>query len=92
MFPIGLTKINDRKAISWNALAKNICPGINKGEILSEVHLKEISKTADEYIRETNNKITIINQETKKKVKKLTSKEGLLTLLLLSDQFHKEKR
>jgi Fe-S-cluster containining protein len=90
IFPIGLTEVGKRKAISWNSLAKNICPGINTGEELSKLYLKQISLTAEEYIRETNNKIEIINQETKKKEKKLTSKEGLLTLLLLSDKFHKK--
>ncbi|MHA2336052.1 MAG: YkgJ family cysteine cluster protein [Candidatus Hodarchaeales archaeon] len=90
LFPIGLTEINKRKAVSWNTLAKDICPGINKGENISESSLKLLSKKAEEYIKDTNEKIDIINQETNNKGKKITSKEGLLTLLLLSDQFHKK--
>jgi hypothetical protein len=91
MFPLGLSEIDQRKAISWNTLAKKICPGIDKGEEITLDYLKELSERAEEYIADTNNIIDIINEETKKKGETFKAKEGILTLLLLSNQYHKEK-
>ena len=92
MFPIGLSEVNERRVITWNSLATKMCPGINKGEEMILEYLKKLTEKAEEYITDTNFKIDVINEETKRKSEKIKSKEGILTLLLLSHEYHKENQ
>jgi hypothetical protein len=86
MFPLGFTNIAGRKAITWNSMGLNICPGINKGQEIEKEEMKNLIIVAERAISTTNKIIESINAEALEKQNLLSSKEAVLMLLYVAIQ------
>lgn len=84
-FPLGFTEFAGKKAITWNELGKEFCPGINKGEELTKEQLKSLIKETETIMKNFKTIVEEINIEAINN-NPLTPQEILYTLIYISSK------